>query len=42
MSQASDINNTDKVVGVALFSSPTRQHAFLYSDGVWTDLGSLP
>jgi probable HAF family extracellular repeat protein len=35
------INDAGKVVGFAWSSENPSTHAFLYSDGVWSDLGSL-
>ena len=40
-SNAIDINDADKVVGIASTSEHTRLIAFLYSDGVMRDLNSL-
>jgi len=40
--QASAINNSGEVAGITVFSTPSpATHAFLYSNGVMTDLGTL-
>lgn len=40
-SEASDINDSGQVVGWSYLSDNSTKHAFLYSDGVMTDLGTL-
>lgn len=39
---ATDINNTGQIVGENSLPGQNTSHAFLYSDGVMTDLNLLP
>jgi probable HAF family extracellular repeat protein len=39
---AAAINSTGQIVGTIIFNSGAPEHAALYSNGVWTDLGGYP
>lgn len=39
---AAAINSTGQIVGTIIFNSGSPEHAALYSNGVWTDLGGYP
>jgi probable HAF family extracellular repeat protein len=40
--EATDINNAGQIVGISLPINGNNTHPFLYSDGVMTDLSTLP
>jgi probable HAF family extracellular repeat protein len=39
---AAALNSTGQIVGTMTFNNGSPQHAALYSNGVWTDLGGYP
>ncbi|HWX22638.1 MAG TPA: hypothetical protein VN578_22270 [Candidatus Binatia bacterium] len=39
---AAAINSIGQIVGTIIFNSGAPEHAALYSNGVWTDLGGYP